>query len=453
MQIRTKLTLLFLLLGGTIMIVASIAIYYSSASYRKLAFYNRLVDKANSTTMLITEPNRVLEIDTYNPDKLFNEKILIFNSFDNVVYTTDYNGEIEGSPEILQKIRTGEKMFYKQGQFEIMGKLYPVQNDKFIIIVAATDKDGHLYLEKLRIILILVFLISLILFFAAGWIYSGRALKPISDVINKVDDITITSLNLRVNEGNGKDEIGRLAKTFNRVLERLEASFALQKDFIANASHELRTPLTSINGHLDVLLMKERTPEEFKSAVESVHNDIKSLIDLSNRLLMIARTSAEGPDNLNKKIRIDETIWQAREELLRFKKDYQIHISLNASLTDCEQMVVAGDESLLKVALSNLMDNACKYSVDHSVHITLHHIDKHIKILFEDRGIGIPEKDIEKVFEPFYRGSNALSFATGSGIGLPLVNQIIRNYNGKLEIQSIMGSGTTVTVVFPVNIA
>jgi signal transduction histidine kinase len=399
--------------------------------------------------MLITEPNRVLEIDSYNPDKLYNEKILIFNSFDNLVYTTDFNQEIEGSPKILEKIRSGDKVFYKQAQFEIIGTLYPVKNDKFIIIVAATDKDGHLYLEKLQIILFLVCLISLLLFFAAGWIFSGRALKPISDVINKVNNITITSLNLRVNEGNGKDEIGRLAKTFNRMLERLEASFALQKDFIANASHELRTPLTSINGHLDVLLMKDRSPDEYKSAVQSVHDDIKALIDLSNRLLMIARTSAEGPENLSKKIRIDEIIWQAREDLLRFKKDYQIHISLNDSLTDCEQMVVVGDENLLKVAVSNLMDNACKYSVDHSVNVTLHHIDKHVKILFEDRGIGISEKDLEKVFEPFYRGGNALAHAAGSGIGLPLVNQIIRNYNGKIEIQSYMGKGTTVAIVLP----
>ncbi len=451
MQIRTRLTILFLLLGGTIMIAASVTIYYSSAGYRKVAFYNRLVDKANSITMLIPEPNRVLEIDTYNPDKLYNEKILIFNSFDNLVYTTDHNQEIEGNPEILAKIRSGEKIFYKQAQFEIIGKLYPVKSDKFIIIVAATDKDGLLYLEKLRIILFLVCIITLLLFFAAGWIFSGRALKPISNVINKVDNITITSLNLRVNEGNGKDEIGRLAKTFNRMLERLEASFALQKDFIANASHELRTPLTSINGHLDVLLMKDRSPEEYKGAVKSVHDDIKSLIDLSNRLLMIARTSAEGPENLNKKIRIDEIIWQAREELLRFKKDYQIHITLNDSLTDFDQMVVAGDEHLLKVAISNLMDNACKYSPDRSVNISLHHIDKNIKILFEDKGIGISEKDLKKVFEPFYRGANAHTQSGGSGIGLPLVNQIIRNYNGKIEIKSNIGLGTTVTVLLPTN--
>ena len=153
-----------------------------------------------------------------------------------------------------------------------------------------------------------------------GWFFSGRALKPISDVVKKVEDISITSLNLRVFEGNGTDEIGRLANTFNKMLERLETSFAMQKTFIANASHELRTPLTSINGQLEVLMMKDRSTMEYKSALGSVLDDIRSLIDLSNRLLLIARTSGEGPVNINKKLRIDEILWQAQEEILRFNK-------------------------------------------------------------------------------------------------------------------------------------
>jgi len=163
--------------------------------------------------------------------------------------------------------------------------------------------------------------------------YSGRALKPISDVVKKVEDITITSLNLRVFEGKGNDEIGKLARTFNKMLERLETSFSMQKNFIANASHELRTPLTSINGQLEVLMMKERSSEEYKSALTSVLDDIKSLIVLSNRLLLIARTSAEGPVNFNKKIRIDEILWQVQEEIQRFNSNYRINISIDNSIT------------------------------------------------------------------------------------------------------------------------
>ena len=258
------------------------------------------------------------------------------------------------------------------------------------------------------------------LFSIGGWFFSGRALKPISDVVKKVEDISITSLNLRVFEGNGTDEIGRLAKTFNKMLERLETSFAMQKNFIANASHELRTPLTSINGQLEVLMMKDRSTMEYKSALGSVLDDIRSLIDLSNRLLLIARTSAEGPVNFNKKIRIDEILWQAQEEIIRFNNGYRINISMDDSLTDSDQMIVVGDDSLLKIAVSNLIDNACKYSSDHSVDIKFRHIEKFIEVVFADRGIGITDKDLQKIFEPFSRGTNTISIS-GSGIGLPLL--------------------------------
>ncbi len=435
------------------MIIASIAIYFSSASFRREDFYNRLRNKARNTATLLfetdeVEANRVLRIEKDNPVNLQNEKIIILNFKNDTVYNSDENGEIKIKNNILERVRSGYKVIYKQDPYDVLGTLYFTKYDQFVIIAGATDIEGSLHLEKLKIILTIVCLISLILFFIVGWFYSGRALKPMSDVVKKVEDISITSLNLRVFEGNGTDEIGRLAKTFNKMLERLETSFAMQKDFIANASHELRTPLTSINGQLEVLMMKDRSTSEYKSALGSVLDDIRSLIDLSNRLLLIARTSAEGPVNLNKKIRIDEILWQVQEEIQRFNNDYRINISIDKSLTDSDQMIVIGDEYLLKVAVSNIIDNACKYSPDHTVNIKFQHIEKLIEVIFEDRGMGISEEDREKIFEPFYRGTNALSIS-GIGIGLPLVNQIIKNHNGIIKLSSQIGKGTSVIVLLP----
>lgn len=453
MQIRTRLTLQFLLLGGAIMIIASIAIYFSSAKFREDAFHNRLRTKAISTATLLFSTNkedadRVLKNEKNAMGNLQNEKIIIINYNNDVVYSSDENGEIKINNSILEQIRLGYKVTYKQASFDVIGTLFFTTYDRFVVLAAANDIEGYLHLEKLEFILIVVCLISLLLFYIAGWYYSDRALKPISAVVNKVEDISITSLNLRVFEGNGTDEIGRLAKTFNKMLERLETSFAMQKNFIANASHELRTPLTSINGQLEVLMMKDRSETEYKSALESVLDDIKSLIDLSNRLLLIARTSAEGPVHFNKKIRIDEILWQAQEEIMRFNNDYRINISIDDSLTDSDQMIIVGDESLLKVAVSNIIDNACKYSPNHTVDIKLCHIEKIIEVVFEDKGIGISKEDLQKIFEPFYRGANTISIS-GTGIGLPLVNQIIKNHNGTVKISSEIGKGTVVKILLP----
>jgi signal transduction histidine kinase len=349
---------------------------------------------------------------------------------------------------IVGLVKSDKEVFLKQDEYEVIGTSHTTGFYKFVVIGAAIDKDGLLHLKKLRTILILVCLVSFIIFSITGWFYSGRALKPISDMVEKVEDISITSLNLRVPEGNGIDEIGRLARTFNRMLERLESSFALQKDFIANASHELRTPLTSINGQIEVLLMKDRSAAEYESSLTSVLEDIKSLIDLSNRLLLIARTSAENPVNFGKNIRIDEILWQAQEEMKKFNDDYHINISMDNSLTDYDQMIVAGDEYLLKVAFCNIIDNACKYSSDNTVNIKLHWNIKWIEVIFEDKGIGISKEEIQKVFEPFYRAANAISIP-GTGIGLHLVNQIIKIHQGKINLTSQPGKGSAVTIALP----
>jgi signal transduction histidine kinase len=453
MQIRTRLTLQFILWGAIIMIIASAAIYYSSASYRQNDFYGRLRNKGRSTAKLLfdakeIDPNRVENIERDNPVNLHNEKITILNFLDDTVYTSDKKGVIKFRYDLIERVRLHEIIFFKQGEYEVLGTLYEAKLDRFVVIAAATDVDGYHFLNKLGIILIVVFFVSLAILAVAGWIYSGRALKPISDVIKDVEHITITKLNLRVYEGNGTDEIGRLAKTFNSMLERLEVSFAMQKDFISNASHELRTPLTSINGQLEVLMMKDRSSEEYKAAIGSVLDDLRSLIDLANRLLLIARTTSEGSVKLNKKIRIDEIIWQAQEETRRYNKEYRINISLDNSLTDSEQMLINGDEAMLKVAVTNIIDNACKYSPDHSVDIKIEHSGKDICIVFNDKGIGISEEELQKVFEPFYRASNAITYP-GTGIGLQLVNQIIKKHYGTIKISSQLGKGTTVVLTLP----
>lgn len=435
------------------MMIASLAIYFSSASYRKESFYNRLESKAMNTAKLLIEideidANLLFKIEKDNPVNLPNEKIIILNYKNDILYSSDERGEIKIKKEILDRVRLDERVSYRQDRFEVLGLLYTERYDRFVVIVAATDVVGFLKLSNLGIVLAIVCLISLIMFFVAGWFYSGRALKPISDVVKRVEEITITSLNLRVSEGNGSDEIARLAKTFNRMLERLETSFLVQKDFIANASHELRTPLTSINGQLDVLMMKERSSAEYKVVLSSVLEDIKLLIDLSNRLLLIARTSTESSGNLKTKVRVDEIMWQSQEEMKKFKKNFHINIFIDDSLTDSEQMTVFGDDYLLKTAFSNIIDNACKYSSDHTVNLRMEHLENHIRILFEDKGMGIPAGEQEKIMEPFYRGSNAKSFL-GSGIGLQLVNQIIKNHHGTINISSELGLGTTVSISLP----
>jgi len=311
MQIRTRLTLQYLLIGGIIMLIASMAIYFSSAGFRRDDFYDRLESKAINTARLLIEVDEIdidllKKIEADNPVSLPGEKVIILNYINEILYTSDEAAVINITPHMANKVRLSGTTRFRQDRYEVLGLLYTERYDRFVVFAAATDIDGFTKLRNLRIILLFVCLISFVIFTAAGWLFAGKALEPISGVVSQVEEITFASLNLRVDEGNGTDEIARLARTFNNMLERLETAFRAQKDFISNASHELRTPLTSINGQMEVLLMKERTREEYREAVASVLDDIRNLIDLSNRLLLLAQTSAEKQTAVHRLVRIDE---------------------------------------------------------------------------------------------------------------------------------------------------
>ena len=453
MNIRTKLTLRFIIITVIIFLLSSILIYILSADYRKEDFYSRLLNKANNTSKLLIEVDEVdvvllRKIEQDNPVSLPNEKIIIYNYRDTLLFSTDEEKVIKIDTNLLDKIRLEEEVRYAQGEFEVLGFLFKGQYDRFVVIAAATDTYGYKRLQNLIFILFTVFSMSIVIVSISGWIYAGRALQPIASVVDQVAEISVASLNLRVDEGNGKDEIARLAQTFNSMLSRLESSFTTQKNFIANASHELRTPLTVITGQLEVTLLNNRSPEEYMKVILSVLDDIKNLNDLSNRLLLLAQTSSEERNKGMSLLRIDELIWQVKEELSKRHPPFIINIDLDKNLDDEKKLTIKGDEQLMKIAISNLIENGCKYSSNQTTKVYIKSSKLELSIIFQDTGIGIPAEDINNIFEPFYRGSNTKKIK-GHGIGLSMVKGIIKIHGGQINITSSERLGTTITISLP----
>lgn len=455
MNIRTRLTLRFILITAVILVMGSVLIYFLSAEYRKEDFYTRLLNKANNTAKLLIEVDEVdtellRKIERDNPVSLPNEKIIIYNYRDTVLFSTDEESAIQIDTALLDRIRLDDEVTYTQGDYEVLGFLFKGQYDRFVVIAAASDIYGYKRLKNLIFILFIVFVISIVIVSISGWFYAGRALQPIAKVVQQVDEISISSLNLRVDEGNGQDEIAKLAQTFNSMLSRLETSFMAQKNFISNASHELRTPLTSITGQLEVTLLNDRSPEEYKMVMNSVLEDIKNLNHLSNRLLLLAQTSAGEREGRMTPVRIDEIIWQAKEELMKRRDGFKIHIDLDANLDDDSRLTIRGDEQLIKTAFSNIIDNGCKYSPDKTARVFIQASKDRVTIQFTDNGMGISPVDIPNIFEPFYRGTNTKNIR-GHGIGLSMVKGIIKLHKGTIELASSLGSGTAVTVTLPID--
>jgi signal transduction histidine kinase len=284
-----------------------------------------------------------------------------------------------------------------------MGFLYADKMERVVVISAAIDIYGYSKLKNLRNVLLFVFGTGLLITFISARFFSHRALKPISAIIEQMEKIGIENLGSRLNIGNGKDEIARLAQTFNAMLQRLEAAFVMQKNFIANASHELRTPLTAVTGQLELSLMQQRTEHEYITSLRSVLEDIKNMNLLSDRLLLLAQTSSETPNSSFAKVRVDEVLWQSISEIGKRNPGYQTQILFDQDL-DEDRLWIFGNEHLLKIAFLNLMDNGCKYSDPQEVKVKLLAGEKFIQIKFMDQGIGIPPEDLDHIFEPLSQG-------------------------------------------------
>ena len=444
MKIRTSLTLTFFLIVIVILSVVSIAIYFFSSEYREQEFYTRLRNKAENTAKLLIEVEEVnLEllrrIEKGNPGNLPNETIRIFNFKNEELYSSDTENAIPVDTLLLREIRLEEEVRFRYNDYEVLGFLFAYHYDRFTVVAAATDIYGFKKIEHLKKILLTVLIISLFLISVAGWIYAGRILKPISNLVDEVGKISGASLNLRLKVKDGKqDELTKLAERFNLMLDRLEAAFLTQKNFIANASHELRTPITAIGGEIEVTLLQPRSREDYIRVLNSLLEDTRNLGDLTTQLLLLAQTSSNNHQPKFRRVRIDEILWEAKGYLTRANNAYNIQIQFDAQLNEEEALMIWCDEHLVKTVFINLMDNGCKYSDDSTVIIMLRAGRGVILIDFVNQGTGIDAGETDKIFAPFIRGTNSRHIK-GYGIGLSLASQIMKLHGGGITLETREG--------------
>lgn len=454
MQIRNKLTLRFALLVGSFLLAFSVVIYVLSANYRKQEFNQRLKERGVNTAKLLIDVKaidnellRIIDSSKYSP--LIGDEVVIFDYFKkSKIYSSVDSSSIIIDEDLLSKIRNEGEYAFRQGGREAIGLLYSNDFRRFVVISSAIDIYGMTKLQNLFWVLFFGFIFSIIFIILIGRNYARQALKPIVNVISEVSSISPNDLSQRVNEGNGHDEIARLAITFNKMLERIEAAFKMQKSFVSNASHELRTPLASLTSQIEVVLMKNRSETEYKEVLHSVLEEARGLTNLSNNLLEIARSEQEiGTMNLGK-VRLDELLFDTQSDLMSIRPESKIELDIIDNSGDAEDLSIQGNENLLKLIFINLLDNACKFSDNQPVKVLLEYRVEDVKLVVMDEGIGIPKEDIPHIFEPFYRASNAQN-RQGHGIGLSLISKVIKLHNGKINIQSTTGKGTSVEVLLP----
>ncbi len=453
MKIRSRLTIQFSGLVALILILSSVAIYYIHSDYRRTEFGARLKDKAISTARLLIEVEEIdkelLKIIDKSNISIVDERVTIYNYLNQEIYDSSEDSVVVYSKNILNKVRLENGIHFRDRERDVVGILFTDRYNRFVVMVSAFDKYGVSKLQNLRTILILVFFISLAISVPAGWFFSGRAMKPVLSVVNQVEKISASNLNARVDTGNGTDEVAHLANTFNRMLGRLQESFEIQKGFVSNASHELRTPLTSVTGQLEVILMKTRTDDEYRQVIQSVLEDIKHLTALSNGLLDMTRASQDKAGIKMKELRVDEILWQSRADVLKNYPEARINIDFESEPDSEDQLLVYGNELLLRTAFQNLIDNGIKFSSGKPVEVRIGFKENETVIKFEDFGTGVSETDQHKIFEPFYRAEQNRN-VKGHGLGLSLTQKIIELHSGDLILESKNEPGAIFSISLPV---
>lgn len=451
MQIRSKLTVQFIVIVAGILLVSLFFIYYKSKQYVDDEFYKNLRSKATMTAeMLIKNTINDSDLLSSNPATgsyltASNENVLIYNQQFSRVYSLNFM-EKDINVNVLKDILEKKEYRFSHGKLQAYGMLYTNDLKKQYIVISEAVCNGK-ELMQLRNVLILDFLLIISVVAIAGWFFAGRALKPVSRIMNQVDDILPTDLSKRLKVINQKDEVSRLVATFNRLLERIEFAFKTQKSFISNISHELKNPLTVITSQLEVVLSKERTVAEYHKTLGSVLEDVRELNRVSEKLMELAKLSSDATSIPFEPLRLDEMIWQARSTLLKSHTEYKVSVEMLHMPQEEEKLYINANEQLLKTALINLMENGCKFSPEKKVNVYLDFVDGKPQVNISDKGEGINEEELPMIFEPFYR-SQRTGFVKGSGIGLSLVNSILKLHEIGIKVYSEKGKGTTFSLLF-----
>jgi len=305
-------------------------------------------------------------------------------------------------------------------------------------------------LDTLRTLLLIIAVAYPVTLGAAsfgGVFLAGRALTPIDKITRAARRISAEELSQRLDLRLADDEIGRLARTFDEMIARLDEAFRRQRQFTADASHELRTPLTSIKGQVEVALSRERSAQTYREVLSAVNEDVDRLIRLVGSLLTLARADAGQIPIARDRLDLGELVAGVVEQAGPMAEERGVHIEA----APAPPVTLEADEDLLLQLLLNLVDNAIKYTERGGV-VTLSWArrDHAVELWIRDSGTGISPEQLPRIFDRFYRADTARSLAEGgTGLGLSICRWIAEAHGGSISAESTPGSGSTFIVRLP----
>lgn len=460
-SIRTRLTLIFTLAIFVIFSLVTILLYWSTLNLLYKADYEFLADEVDTVSYLV-EGNKI-DLKALK-NAIINAPLEPDGSiYKYYVRVKDEQGrllvETPGASDLLtaERVSTKSHMPLPKRRYAWMDK-----NDIHYLVIQSPIKFGrtnkygsvdvavdvsyqHEIFHSRQTFLIALFLGTLVAL-AIGFLIAHRGVRSFYLLAQKVQKITATSLDQRIDPKKWPRELSGLVIAFNQMLDRIESSVLRLKQFSSDLSHEMRTPITNMIGQTEISLSYDCSSDEYRNVLESNLEELQRIASLIENILFLAR--AENPQmDLNK------VPLQIREEIaLVIDYFHAVAEEKNIKIFHEGNAYIQANQVMIRRMLSNLISNAIKFSHEGGVirFITCEMEDDMVQILLHDNGVGIAHEHLAKLCDRFYRIETTRNQnPNGTGLGLSIVKSIVEIHQGTLTIQSQFGKGTIIAIRLP----
>jgi heavy metal sensor kinase len=456
-SIRVRLTLWYLLAFGPLLAGFSAYIYSSLSQDLNRQFGVSLLRTAQSMSKYFAEfverknvaggaRETVLELQLERlGTAIFREDQLLAASSPDMAATIASTG-------ILTSLKTSSEPFFttdSRAGKRLVAVAAPIEGVNYEVVVEEPLDELFGQLARMRRIIFVGLPATLLLAVGGGYLLARKSLQPVVTISEQAAHISARNLHERIKITHPKDELGKLAGVFNGLLSRLETSFRIIREFMADASHELRTPLAIIQGESEVSLSQDSRAADYQGSLRVINKQSQRMARIVGDMLALARADAGQRQLMLEELYLNDLV----EDCCRAAQALAVPKGVQLTYESSEDISFRGNEELLKRMAVNLLDNAIHYTPSGgSVSVKLASGAARVRLIVSDTGIGIPPESVERVFDRFYRVDESRARADGgSGLGLSIVKLAAESHQGSVHLVSQVGRGSTFTVSLPLD--
>jgi signal transduction histidine kinase len=451
MSLQTRIALLFIGLVALLLGVFGAYVYVKSSQLRASEFIERLRERADIAAQIAIGADEFPASEKASLQQQFlaslpNEAIAVYASHDSLLFQRNANLlHIAGTR--MDRAHLGERQTWAEARRQyLLERVESRSGRAYYVAVGAEDRLGYEQLDGLRYTLLVGGLLAVAVAGGIAWLFAGWSVVPIHEMTEQAKSIHTPTQ--RIVAPTTDDELAVLADAFNRILNRLEHAFDMQRSFIVHASHELRTPLMVLTAELHQL-RSFATSDAIHETIGAAERTTLHMANLLQQLLWLAQSSQAVENVHREELRFDEVAFMAIQRARERYPSRVIQMDVSSLAETDQEPLVYGNGPLLEAAFYNLVVNACKYGIATApVEVSVWADQRSLHFEVCDRGTSLAPEILARLKEPFYRAPVSAS-VEGSGIGLTLTDRIAALHSGELKLSARENGGLRVDLQVP----